>query len=165
VRRRHLNAYIREISGGGWSAKDFRTWAGTLLCASELARRARELVPGRTERKKVAAAAVKDVAARLGNTPAVARASYVSPVVLEGFAHGDVLPCCFEPDELGVARGRGMHRVESALVAFLARHARRAPAKVIPIRGGGRGASSGRAGTRAPAAAAAKPIPRAARAP
>jgi DNA topoisomerase I len=41
VRRRHLNAYIREISGAPFTAKDFRTWAGTLLCASELARCAR----------------------------------------------------------------------------------------------------------------------------
>jgi DNA topoisomerase I len=161
VRRRHLNAYIREISGGPYTAKDFRTWAGTLLCASELARRAAELVPGRTERKKLAAAVVKSVAERLGNTPAVARASYVSPVVLDRFSHGDVIGCSYEPDELGAAVTRGMHRVEDALVGFLAAHARRRPAKVIPLRRGrGRGVSLGRA---RPTAAAAKPLNRAAR--
>jgi DNA topoisomerase I len=163
VRRRHLNAYIREISGCPYTAKDFRTWAGTLLCASELARRAAELVPGRTDRKKVAVAAVKSVAERLGNTPAVARASYVSPVVLDGFAHGHVIGCCYEPDEIGVAVGRGLHRVEDALVAFLAARVRRKPARVIPlVRGSGRGASPER--TRATLAArTAKPLGRAAR--
>jgi DNA topoisomerase I len=163
VRRRHLNAYIREISGGAYTAKDFRTWAGTLLCASELARRAAELVPGRTERKKMAAAVVKSVADRLGNTPAVARASYVSPVVLDGFAHGDVIGCSYEPDELGAAVTRGMHKVEEALVGFLAGHARRRPAKVIPLRRrGGRGVSPARA---RPTAVTGTPFSRAARGP
>src|SRR5512138_798801 len=113
VRRRHLNAYLREIAGAPFTAKDFRTWAGTLLCASELARAAAG--GSATGRKRIAAAAVKAVAARLGNTPSVARASYVSPVVLAGFQRGDVLPCSYRPDEMGVSVTRGLHRVEEAL--------------------------------------------------
>ncbi|WP_041450694.1 DNA topoisomerase IB [Anaeromyxobacter dehalogenans] len=119
VRRRHLNAYLREAAGAPFTAKDFRTWAGTVLCASELARREREIVPGRTSRRQLEVAAVKVVAGRLGNTPSVARASYVSPAVLQAFGRGKVIGCCYAPDEVGVAVTRGLHRVEAALVRLL----------------------------------------------
>jgi DNA topoisomerase-1 len=159
VRRRHVNAYIREISGAPFTAKDFRTWAGTVLCASELARAEVGDAPSRTRREQLAAAAVKAVAARLGNTPAVARASYVSPAVLEGFARGRVLRCGLAPGEvLGQHAGGGLHEVERALVAYL----REAPAaggprlRVLP--GGGRGGPrpvrAGGAAARPPRAAA-----------
>ncbi|WP_242340621.1 MULTISPECIES: DNA topoisomerase IB [unclassified Anaeromyxobacter] len=130
VRRRHLNAYLRAAAGGSVTAKDFRTWAGTLLCASALAEAARELVPGRTSRKRLVQAAVKAVAQRLGNTPAVARGSYISPAVLEGFARGEVVSCGLSPDDvLGLARGGGLHAAERALVTFLRRAATRGPAQ------------------------------------
>jgi DNA topoisomerase I len=87
----------------------------------------------------------------------------VSPVVLDGFAHGDVIGCSYEPDELGAAVTRGMHKVEEALVGFLAGHARRRPAKVIPLRRrGGRGVSPARA---RPTAVTGTPFSRAARGP
>lgn len=79
VRRRHLNAYLRDAAGVPFTAKDFRTWAGTLLCASELARRhpdAAEAPP--TTRKRLVRDAIEAVASRLGNTPAVARSSYTA---------------------------------------------------------------------------------------
>ncbi len=81
-----LNAYIVEHLGDGFTAKDFRTWGGTLVAAVELARR------GTPEddagAKRTLAAAMRKVATELGNTPAVARASYVSPAVVEHYLAG-----------------------------------------------------------------------------
>jgi DNA topoisomerase-1 len=162
VRRRHVNAYLREISGAPFTAKDFRTWAGTVLCASELARIARERGDVRPARKQLAAAAVKAVAARLGNTPAVARASYVSPAVLDGFARGRVLGCCLGPAEvLGQHARGGLHEVERELVAYLRGAPRRGPEPRV-VGGGGRG---GAPAVVRPAGAGAQPSRRAARAP
>jgi DNA topoisomerase-1 len=163
VRRRHLNAYVREAAGAPFTAKDFRTWAGTVLCASELARRAPEIVPGRTSRKRMANAAVKAVAERLGNTPAVARSSYVSPAVLDAFARGDTVGACLAPDEvlgLRVTPG-GLHEAERALVALLRSSSGGTPPPLRVVAGGGRGAQ---AAARRAAGPIAKPEGRAARA-
>jgi DNA topoisomerase I len=163
VRRRHLNAYIRAAAGAPFTAKDFRTWAGTLLCATALARAKPELVPGRTSPKSVATAAIKSVAERLGNTPAVARASYISPAVLDGFRRGRVLDCGLADAELVPPPG-GLHEAERALVAFLEATARTpGPPRLRLVRGGGRGAGRGRASLAA--STASKPLDRAARGP
>jgi DNA topoisomerase-1 len=79
-----VNAYLKQVAGRRVSAKDFRTWAGTLTCALALAREA----PAASERalKRQIAQAMRETARALGNTPAVARASYVHPHVIE--AHG-----------------------------------------------------------------------------
>jgi DNA topoisomerase-1 len=148
VRRRHLNAYLREISGAPFTAKDFRTWAGTLLCASELARAtavaaaaagAGAPAGGPTASRRTVNAAMKAVAARLGNTPAVARASYVSPAVIQAFARGRCLSCSLAPDEV-LGRTRGLHPAEEALVALLRASTRRRAAPVLRVlSGGGRG--------------------------
>ena len=84
-----LNEYIAEHLGPSYTAKDFRTWGGTLLAAKELARRG----PARTdeEAKRVLAAVMRRVGDELGNTAAVARASYVSPVVVEHYLVGRTL--------------------------------------------------------------------------
>jgi DNA topoisomerase-1 len=125
VRRRHINQYVREIMGGTFTAKDFRTWAGTLVCACELARGERAVVPGRASRKRRVAAAVKATAHVLGNTPAVCRSSYISPSVLEAYARGKVVERFFEAvDELARHRGDGLHPSERALVGLLAAGAR-----------------------------------------
>ncbi len=79
-----VNAYLHEISGEGFTAKDFRTWAGTLLAAQTL----RELEPPVS--KRAVTEAVKTVARHLGNTPAVCRASYIHPAILEGAAAGEL---------------------------------------------------------------------------
>jgi DNA topoisomerase-1 len=118
VRRRHINAYIREVMGGPFTAKDFRTWAGTLLCACELARHAADAVPGRTDRKKLAVAAVKATAEKLGNTPAVCRSSYIFPPVLHGFTRGRVVRAYLD-DVAELGEARGLHGSERALVEFL----------------------------------------------
>jgi len=71
------------------TAKDFRTWHGTLKAARGLAEAGPQ--PTETRRKKIVAHAMKEVAELLGNTPAVARASYVDPRVIEHFAAGGVV--------------------------------------------------------------------------
>jgi DNA topoisomerase-1 len=84
-----LNEYIDEHLGNGFTAKDFRTWGGTLLAAVELAKRGPP--ESETEAKRVLARVMRKVAQELGNTPAVARASYVSPAVVEHFLAGSTI--------------------------------------------------------------------------
>lgn len=81
-----LNVYLAEHMGNGFTAKDFRTWGGTLLAATELARRG----PGEDEREaaRTVTSVMRAVARELGNTPAVARASYVSPAVVDAYLAG-----------------------------------------------------------------------------
>ncbi|HEY2798360.1 MAG TPA: DNA topoisomerase IB [Thermoanaerobaculia bacterium] len=88
VRRRDINAFLREITGRKFTAKDFRTWAGTLLCAVRLSRRAEDSSAAESQRKRAVREELREVAAALGNTPAVCRASYVCPVVLRTFERG-----------------------------------------------------------------------------
>jgi DNA topoisomerase I len=91
VRRRHLNAYIREAAGGPFSAKDIRTWAGSLLSACALARVGYPQPPSKRAIARHQAQAIKETARLLGNTPAVCRSSYVSPQILSAFERGKTL--------------------------------------------------------------------------
>ena len=86
VRSEDVNAYLREKIGEGFSAKDFRTWHGTVLAAVELA--AEPPPKSRAAAERAIRAAVKRVAERLGNTPAVARSSYIDPKLLDRFRDG-----------------------------------------------------------------------------
>jgi DNA topoisomerase I len=92
-----VNDYLREISGEQMTAKDFRTWHGTVKAAHELAQAGPQ--PTRTARKKVVAQAMREVSELLGNTPAVARSSYVDPRVVERFEQGRTVE---EPSEQAV---------------------------------------------------------------
>jgi DNA topoisomerase-1 len=84
-----VNAYLKSATDPTFSAKDFRTWGGSLLAALELA----DIGPAETESeiKKNIVRAVKHVAAELGNTPAVCRGSYIHPAVLEAYERGVTL--------------------------------------------------------------------------
>lgn len=84
-----VNAYLKEISGQDFTAKDFRTWAGTLACALCLAQG--EAASSPTEGKRIVAEAIKQVAQHLGNTPTICRKCYVHPAVIEAFLSGVVL--------------------------------------------------------------------------
>jgi len=84
-----LNAYISEHLGNGFTAKDFRTWGGTLLAAAELARQ--PAPASEVEAKRALARVMRKVGRELGNTPAVARDSYVSPAVVDAFLDGRTL--------------------------------------------------------------------------
>jgi DNA topoisomerase IB len=114
----HLNEYIRQYLGEEFTAKDFRTWGGTLLAAIALAERG---VPeSETEGKRKVAAVMRVVGEKLGNTPAVARASYVSPAVVEQYLDGRTIDD-FRPRHLRVvgARDTGLDQEERALLALL----------------------------------------------
>jgi len=87
VKADEVNAYLKEAAGGDFSAKDFRTWNATALMAVALAVRAERAGP-RASRRRIVTAAVREVAAFLGNTPAVARRSYVDPRVIDRFEGG-----------------------------------------------------------------------------
>ena len=91
-----VNGYLREVIGEAFTAKDFRTWAGTVLAARELAR----LGPfeSETEAKRNLVTAVRSVAGRLGNTLAVCRKCYVHPAVIDCYLQGRILEACPEGD-------------------------------------------------------------------
>jgi DNA topoisomerase IB len=83
-----INAYIKEVTGGDFSAKDFRTWNATVLAAVALAVSGPAAQVSGRARKRAVNRAVKEVAHYLGNTPAVARASYIDPRVFDRFDGG-----------------------------------------------------------------------------
>ena len=122
VTRRHINEYIKEVMGSNFSAKDFRTWAGTLVCACALAREGDEIPEQKTARKKKVVAAIKETAEVLGNTPAVCRSSYVCPEIINSFEKGQVIDnCTSKLEDLISYRGRGLHDAEQSLLRFLKR--------------------------------------------
>jgi DNA topoisomerase-1 len=107
-----VNAYLQEIAGEAFTAKDFRTWGGTVLAARQL----RDLGPfeSQTAMKANIVAAVDAVAARLGNTRAVCRAAYIHPAVLLGYENGEL--CLFDCDDVGEP---GLDPDERWALAFL----------------------------------------------
>jgi DNA topoisomerase-1 len=132
VTRQQINTYIKEIMGDSFSAKDFRTWAGTLVCACALARAGAEMPPESTLRTQAAVrkrrivAAIKETAEVLGNTPAVCRSSYVCPEVINEFEKGKVIESCYSVlADLVAFRGLKLHDSERALLKFLSRNGAR----------------------------------------
>jgi DNA topoisomerase-1 len=113
-----LNDYIEEHMGDEFTAKDFRTWGGTLIAAIAFAEHG--LAETDTEAKKIVAGVMRAVGAKLGNTPAVARSSYVSPAVVEQYLDGRTIDD-FRPRHLRVvgARDTKLDREELALVSLL----------------------------------------------
>jgi DNA topoisomerase-1 len=89
IKPKDVNDYIKSATAPEFSAKDFRTWGGTLLAAVELAEMG--LSEDEKQAKSQIAKAVKRVAERLGNTPAVCRSSYIHPIVLELYKKGTTL--------------------------------------------------------------------------
>lgn len=97
-----VNAYVRALTGGPFSAKDFRTLRGTILAAEALAEAG--VATTKNERKKVELAAVRAAAAALGNTPAVARSSYIDPRVFSLYRRGRTM-------ELGGSKDAAIRRL------------------------------------------------------
>ncbi|HUF07611.1 MAG TPA: DNA topoisomerase IB [Candidatus Binatia bacterium] len=111
-----VNAYLREISGKDFTAKDFRTWAGT-VAASMALQEFRE-IDDDAGRKKAIVRAIEGVAEQLGNTPTVCRACYVHPEVLSSFLDGTLIDA-LSARARGVARGAHALRAEEAAVLGL----------------------------------------------
>lgn len=122
VRRSHINQYLKEAMGHRFSAKDFRTWAGTLICACALRHAGVADGESARARRKKLVAAVKTTALQLGNTPAVCRSSYISPAVVASFEQGRVLDARVASldDLLACGDGTALRRCEKALLALLA---------------------------------------------
>jgi DNA topoisomerase IB len=91
IRSSDINGFLKDATGLDISAKDFRTWGATVLAAVALAVAGEVPPASKTARKRVVTRAVKEVAHYLGNTPAVARASYIDPRVFDRFADGQTI--------------------------------------------------------------------------
>jgi DNA topoisomerase-1 len=119
IKAHHINDYIHQVMGHKFSAKDFRTWSGTLVCACALARRSGDDGVERS-RKRLTVAAIKETAKALGNTPAVCRSAYICPAVINAFEHGTTIKDYFESVERLVAyKGTRLHQAEKALLRLL----------------------------------------------
>lgn len=136
IRSEDINAYLKRAAGAYFSAKDFRTWNATVLAAVALALDAVEPrsasghaaapapgASGRASRERVVRAAVRTVAAYLGNTPAVCRASYIDPRVIDRYRSGttiaNILRSCAAAGGPDLADMRVRRRIESAVLDLL----------------------------------------------
>jgi len=113
-----VNDYLREATGGEFTAKDFRTWGGTVHAVAVLAGTALPETGGQRAMKAALAGAVKEVASVLGNTPAVCRASYIHPEVLTAWSDGDL------HRRMPSASLRHPRKLEASTLAFLKRRLR-----------------------------------------
>jgi len=121
-----VNAYLREIAGAEFSAKDFRTWAGTVLAA--LALREFEQSRNRTQARRNLVAAIENVARRLGNTPAICRKCYIHPAIMESYLDGKTVDLLKTRAATALhTAGSGLSAEEKAVLAFLQKRLRASP--------------------------------------
>lgn len=113
-----INAYIKEQVGGEVSAKDFRTWHGTVIAAVALAGLG-EQAGSKAARRRAVAAAMREVAEYLGNTPAVAKTSYVDPRVVDLFHDGVTIPPRLAAAEDDLSDGATHGKIERAVLELL----------------------------------------------
>jgi len=121
VRSPDINAYIKEATGEDFSAKDFRTWSATVLAAIALAVSG-EVAGSPTRRKRAVNRAVEEVAHYLGNTPAVCRASYIDPRVIDAYRGGlTILPALEQATGSAAPGQMAMHHpvVEEAVLDLI----------------------------------------------
>ncbi|MBV9213388.1 MAG: DNA topoisomerase IB [Actinobacteria bacterium] len=120
VKSAEINEYVKRVTGGDFSAKDFRTWNATVLAAVALAVSGPAATASKTARKRAKVRAVKEVAHYLGNTPAVARASYIDPRVFDrfdsGLTIGGVLPEVADSSDMDSLHGP----IEEAVLDLIA---------------------------------------------
>ena len=114
-----VNAYLQEITGEPFTAKDFRTWAGTVLAA--LALKEFESFDSEAAAKKNIVTAIEHVAERLGNTPSVCRKCYVHPAILESYVDGSMLDALRVKAEKELSGGHlaSLKPEEAAVVGLL----------------------------------------------
>jgi DNA topoisomerase-1 len=118
-----VNAYLREISGQDFTAKDFRTWAGTVLAATALATISR--FKSSTEAKRNVVKAIESVAKKLGNTKSVCRKCYIHPAILDAYMDGATIET-IKARAATLTRARAaLSREESAVVRMLEQRLRK----------------------------------------
>jgi DNA topoisomerase-1 len=112
-----VNEYLREVTGEDFSAKDFRTWAGTVLAASELAKK--KVASSPRGRQRAILAAVDAVAEELGNTRSVCRACYIHPDIVDGYEDGSLGRAWERRSPNGSSASRGLRADERFTLSFL----------------------------------------------
>lgn len=113
-----VNAYLAEVTGAHYTAKDFRTWAGTVLAALALSEF--EAFDNETAAKRNIRRAVERVASKLGNTPAVCRKAYIHPEILEAYLDGSLVETMkAEIEAVLKDEIAGLEPEEAAVLAFL----------------------------------------------
>jgi DNA topoisomerase-1 len=114
-----VNVYLREVTGNDFTAKDFRTWAGTVLASVAL----QHVEPPRSKRhgRRNLLRAIESVAERLGNTPTVCRKSYIHPAVIGAYLQGSPGSTRIPPDGTAASGGPGLRPEERGVLALLAR--------------------------------------------
>ncbi len=113
-----VNAYLQEIAGEEFSAKDFRTWAGTVLAAMAL--HEFEKFDSHAQAKRNLVAAIERVARRLGNTPTICRKCYIHPAVMESYLNGETVRLLQKRTEAALRDHiTGLQPAEAAVLAFL----------------------------------------------
>jgi DNA topoisomerase-1 len=112
-----VNAYLRDVSGEDFTAKDFRTWAGTVLAA--IALREFEAFDTKAQARKNVVRAIESVAERLGNTPTVCRKCYVHPEIIDAYLDGTMLETLKQIADQEMSDGLGSLRPEEAAVLGL----------------------------------------------
>jgi DNA topoisomerase I len=113
-----VNEYLRQVTGQGFTSKDFRTWNGTVLAVQAL--QACGAGESAAQAKKAVVEAVKTVAAQLGNTPAICRKCYVHPAVIEAYLEGSLLEMLRRLGEATPAGpAQGLSAEEGRVLAFL----------------------------------------------
>lgn len=117
VESAHVNDYLQRVSGEDITAKDFRTWAGTVLAA--LALEEFEAFDSETQAKKNVVQAIERVAKQLGNTPTIARQSYVHPQIIDAYLEGSLRESLRKRAEKKLKKLRGLEPEEAAVLAFL----------------------------------------------
>jgi DNA topoisomerase-1 len=124
-----INQYLQEVIGADFSAKDFRTWIGTVLAAAGLSAAAAEegAPPSEAAAKRMVLGVVRDVADHLGNTPAVARSAYIDPRVVERFEAEQTIEDALEAVDLDALEQGIPEELEQAVLDLIARARRRRP--------------------------------------
>jgi DNA topoisomerase-1 len=117
VKDRHVNDYIQSIIGKDFTAKDFRTWAGTLLCSIALAMLGQGT--SKTDRQRRVRKAVTAAAEQLGNTPAVCRSSYICPRLIDEYMEGKPFEMLRKTRKGSPVVRVGLSMEEKALLKFL----------------------------------------------
>jgi DNA topoisomerase I len=116
VRSEDVNEYIRQITGRDFTAKDFRTWAGTVLAAEALGEF--DAFDSKVQAKKNVVAAIQSVAGKLGNTPAVCKKCYIHPHVLDSYLEGTLVEALKQhPGKMKMPRG--LPAEEAAVLCLL----------------------------------------------
>jgi DNA topoisomerase-1 len=128
IKSQDVNDYLREVTGEEFTAKDFRTWNGTVLAAKAL----EEIADfnSQTQAKKNVLQAVEEVAKRLGNTRSVCRKCYVHPAVIDAYMDGSLMEILATQAKREMGRLSELKPEEAAVLAFLQERLRRESAGV-----------------------------------